>query len=213
VLTLITLIGADARVRRVLLACAVLIGGCYGIIAQGRAPFFQPEHLDAAAAQARYHYVATVPFAVMLGTIMAQLFSWLRLRSGAHVLLLIAWLSVAGWSYGRSAPFIDPFVNSRKETLIVLNTVLKKVGQAWRTRDVFIRNSPFRAIGMLFVLNRIGFPGWAAIYTIFFPTNEIVGKHVYFVDPDPAVVRQAKKGRRTADLIISEADLRPCEYP
>lgn len=213
VLTGIVFVGTDSRSRRALLAFAVLAGGAYGIIAQGRSQFFQPETLALGAAQARYHYVATVPFAAMLGLVAAQIIAWLRLRAGAHVLLLTAWLSVAAWSYRSSAPFIDFSPNSRKETLIVINTVLKKAGQAWRVRDVFIRNYPFRAIGMLFVLNQVAFPGWAAVYTIFFPTNEVAGKHVHFVEDDPAVVRMAKKGRRTAGLIISEADLRPCEYP
>lgn len=208
-----TFVGSDARVRRALLACAVLAFGCYGIIAQGRAQFFQAETLAAGAAQARYHYVATLPFAAMLGLVLAQGARWLRLRSRAQVILLIGWLAIAGFSYRTAEPFLDLFPTARKETLIVINTVLKKVGQAWKVRDVFMRNYPFRAIGPLYVLNQVAFPGWAAVYTIFFPSNTIAGKHVFFVDNNPVVAAAAKKGRRTADLIISDADVRPCEYP
>lgn len=213
VLALVAALASERRNRAALVSFTVLAIGCYGIIAQGRAQFFEAHELGIGAAQARYHYAATVPFAAMLGIIVATGCARLRVGGGAQVLLLVVCLSVAGWSYRNSAPFLDLFPNARKETLIVINTVLKKVGQAWRVREVFIRNSPFRAIGTLYVRNQIAFPGWAAVYTIFFPTNEVVGKRVYFVDREPAVAVAAQKGRRSAGLIIAERDLRPCEYP
>lgn len=212
VLGAIVFIRGHAHTRRELLAFTALAVGCYALIAVGRANFFHGDFAPGAA-QARYHYAGTVPFAAMLGIVVTQIIGWLQLRARAQIGLLVLWLLVTGWSYRKSEPFLDLFPYAREETLMVIRSVAERVNQAGLARDVTITNHPFRSIGVLYFGNRPAFPGWAAIYTIFFPTNRVHGKLVRFLDQDPEVVAVAKQGRRTADLIISPEDLRPCEYP
>lgn len=198
----ITFVRTSASARRQLLALTLLALSCYAIIALGRSPFFQAANLTTAAAQPRYHYVAPLILAVMLGMVVADWCRWLRLRSTARSGLLLIWIALAAASFRQARPFIDPFLRARNETSIVLSTVRSQVAAAPPGADVYIPNRPFRSIGPMVVLNQVGFPGWAAVYTIFFPTNVVDGRHIYFVVEDSTVVGVARKGRRTADLIV-----------
>ena len=50
------------------------------------------------------------------------------------------------------------------------------------------------------------FPGWAGIFTIYYPDNIVDGKRVVFVEPDPLVREWAQKGRRSRTLLIPPAE-------
>ena len=195
--------GNRATLRQ-LLAFTLLSFGCYAIIAVGRSQFFEADKIAAGSAQARYHYVASLPFAVMLGIIAAQGCRSLGLRSGAQLRLLAGWLLVLGVSYRLAAPFIDLFPNARNETLLVLANIRRQVAAVPAGDVVYIPNQPFRAIGTLYVLNQVAFPGWAAVFCIYSPSNVLYDRRVFFVVKDPLVAAVAKKGRRTADLIVHE---------
>jgi hypothetical protein len=191
---------APSRTRRQSLALIVIACGCYGIIAAGRSHFFQAETMAAGAAQPRYHYVGSLPFAIGLSLMLAQLFRWAR--PSVHWTLLGVWAAAAMVPYWRGQFAIDLFPFARKETSIVLHALRTKIAATPPGEDVYIRNQPFRAIGPLYVHNQVTFPGWAALYTIFFPANVVDGKHVYFTVDETLVVSVAKRGKRTADLIV-----------
>jgi hypothetical protein len=46
------------------------------------------------------------------------------------------------------------------------------------------------------------FPGWAAAFTVFFPSNVVEGRRVFFVEADADVRNAAKDGKRTSTLIV-----------
>jgi hypothetical protein len=190
------------RMRRQLAAFALLSLACYAIIAAGRAQYFNADMLAAGAAQPRYQYVASLGFAVMLGSIAAMICRSLRLRSGARLALFASWMIFLGWSYRRADPFIDLFPSARKETQNVLSNVRNQVSGAPADGDVYIPNHPFASIGPLYLSNQMAFPGWAAVFTIFSSSNVVDGRRVFFVVKDPDVVAAAAKGRRTASLIV-----------
>jgi hypothetical protein len=190
------------RLRRQLAACALVALGCYAIIAAGRAQYFGDDALAAGAAQPRYHYVASLAYAVMLGLIAALICRSLRLRSGTRLALFAGWMIFLGWSYHRVAPFIDLFPSARRETQAVLYGVRNQVARVPAGADVYIANRPFGSIGTLYFANQAAFPGWAAVFTIFFSSNVVDGRRVHFAVKDPAVVAAAAQGRRTASVIV-----------
>ena len=50
------------------------------------------------------------------------------------------------------------------------------------------------------------FPGWAAVFAIYFPSDVIAGRRIHFVEDDPVAAEIALEGRRTATLIVSSKD-------
>jgi hypothetical protein len=47
------------------------------------------------------------------------------------------------------------------------------------------------------------FPGWAAAFTVFFPSNVVEGRRVFFVEPDSDIRAAVRDGRRTGTLIVA----------
>jgi len=200
---------ATPRTRRQMLGLLVLTLGSYGIIAAGRAIFFRLPMMGAAVAQPRYHYVGTIPLTVLLCLILDHLGAVVRLSTGARYALLALWIAVTMGSFTYTQRFVDLHQADRAETDSVLSAVRAAIAAAPRGGDVYIANKPFNSIGHLLVANQIEFPGWAAVYTIFFPSNDVDGRQVHFVVDDPEVIRAAGTGRRTAGLLVSPPSATP----
>jgi hypothetical protein len=198
----ITWVRASAPVRRRLAAFLITATACYAIIAAGRSQFFDLARMGAGAAQPRYHYVGTLPLAMMLALILAHLTRSLLRRPAAAWMLLLGGLMLAAVPYTRQRAFINSFPAARKEVEVVQNAVRAQVAETPRGGEVYIPNRPFRAVGPLYVANQVAFPGWAAVFTIFFPSNVVDGRRVYFTVEDFFVASAAKRGKRTADLVV-----------
>jgi hypothetical protein len=205
VATVVAFTLAPPRMRRVILALLILSAACYGVIAAGRAMYTRAPNLAYAASLARYHYVGTVPLALLLCVIMSQLTEGFRHRGTLFATVILVWLSAATVLYARTPPFIDLHPAARTETMHTLARIRGAIASVPPGSEVRIPNQGFRSIGPLLFHSRSEFPGWAAIYAIFFPTNVADGRRVYFTDGDDAVLRAARHGRRTADLIVSPA--------
>jgi hypothetical protein len=52
-------------------------------------------------------------------------------------------------------------------------------------------------------------PGWAAVFVIFYPENVVDGRRVYFITAHPGALRAAKRGRRSATLLVPPAENPP----
>lgn len=198
----ITWLRYSSPLRGRLAAFLIAAGACYAIIAAGRSQFYDPTGVAAGAAEPRYHYVATLPLAVVLALILISVGQGLFRHPGASWLFLLGGLTLAVFPYSRQRTFINSYPAARKEVEAVKNAVQAQVMAAPPGGDVYIRNRPFRAVGFMYVDNQVAFPGWAAVFTIFFPSNVVDGRRVYFTVEDFFVASMAKKGRRTADLII-----------
>ncbi len=73
------LVWSRAADRRRLAALLLIAGAsAYGIIALGRAPFFETWRMAEAASPARYHYVATAPLVAALCLFLARVGAWVR---------------------------------------------------------------------------------------------------------------------------------------
>src|SRR5262249_55619745 len=96
---------------------------------------------------------------------------------------------------------IDHHDIARREATIVVETMQAMI-DGTSASDVYIRNDLFRSVGPMLVGYQPGFPGWAAIFTVYFPENVVDGKRVYFVTDEPDVVREANNGKRTRGLLV-----------
>jgi hypothetical protein len=203
-LGLVALARARGVDRRRLAAFLLLAVGCYGTIAAGRAVFFDMGTLIYGVRESRYHYVGTIPLAVAIGLMLAWLGRSLPEGRGLRYALLGGWVAATLALYAVTPPFIDLNDNARAETGRVLAAIRSAVAVAPPGTDVRISNRPFLSIGPMMIRDP-SFPGWAGVFTIFFPSNVVDGRRVYFVVDDPKVLAAASHGRRTSGLLVPPA--------
>jgi hypothetical protein len=208
VMLAIVLWRATPVMRRHIAGLLLLCLGCYAVIAAGRAIFFLIPTMGYAVVQQRYHYVAPIPLAIVLCIMLHQL-APRHGRGVAGVTLLLVWAGFTFYSYRHARPFLDLHPNTRAETNMVLNGVRAQVAAAPAGADVYIPNRDFKSVGHLLVGNPAGFPGWAAIFAVFYPDNVVDGRRVHFVIDDPFVVQAVSGGRRTSGLVVGPDQVKP----
>ena len=71
-----------------------------------------------------------------------------------------------------------------------------------RGQAASIKNASFAATGFLVMEDGRRFPGWVAVFEIFFPENIVDGRRVFFIPDDPAVEAEAVPGSRLASLLV-----------
>ncbi len=202
-LAAVLIIGAASPsvTRRQLLALLLIAIGCYAMIAAGRATFFNLSTMVRAVVQPRYHYVGQMPLTIIVALMLSRLAVWVRLRMLWKELLLAAWLGLVAFAFDRADFRIDHHISARRETTAVVET-LQAMIDGTSENNVYIRNDLFRSVGPMLVGYLPGFPGWAAIFTIYYPDNVVDGKRVYFVTDDPMVVTETSNGKRTRGLFV-----------
>ena len=200
----VTFVRAPRSTRRQLVAFLLLAVASYGIIAAGRS-FFNPDRLGWAAATPRYHYIGTIPIVIVLCLMLALLGSRLSLRSPARDLALLGWAGVSLYLYAHAPAFIDIRSYVRMQTAEVLKTVRSAVAAGPPGGNVYVPNKPFLGMGPFITPHLDIFPGWAGVFTLFFPSNVVDGRRVYFVVADPTVIEAHRSGKRTADLLVPPA--------
>jgi len=191
--------GASAGHRQRLAAYSILIVGCYGIIALGRGVFYDPNGflLPQAAVQPRYHYLAAALVAVLLALAAAELTPPLaRLgrweRSLVAVLLGVAVL--INLSGSRLVNASLPAPRAREDYDAAISEIQAAIQSRPPGSDVRIENRTFPSAGLI---HEDIFPGWAALFVIHFPENEVDGRRVYFVEWNPRRLANAQRFGRT----------------
>jgi hypothetical protein len=187
------LAASGARERRLLLALAVVTFAAYAVIAAGRGTFFAKNYLMRAygAAEPRYHYVATIPLAAILCVLFDRLGSALALPARARTALLVVWLAAMTALWARTSWRIDPHQRDREATEQVVATIDRTIRAAPAGAPASLVNQRFPPAV---------FAGWAAVYTIFFPSD--ADGRVYFVEADPAVRAIGLPGSRLAAVMV-----------
>ena len=84
-----------------------------------------------------------------------------------------------------------------------------EIAAAPRGRAVSIKNVSFAATGFLVMADGRRFPGWVAVFEIFFPENIVDGRRVFFITDDPAVEAEAAPGSRMASLLATSGASKP----
>lgn len=184
--------------RRRILACGLLCLAAYGIVVAGRWMWEGKFYLGT-----RYQYVPllaiTLAFCLALAALDERWPSPVALKR----LLLAAWVVGAAGAQFWLGRGIDHHLFARRAAAQAVEEIRRQIDAAPAGRDVYIVNRVFRGVGPLMIKNPHLFPGWAAVFTIFFPDNVVDGKRVFFVVDDPAVLEAARHGRRTATLIVA----------
>jgi hypothetical protein len=198
-----TLLTAPWPLKRRLLACIVLVLGCYGIIVVGRATFFAAAGRPMTFIRpGRYHYVAPIPISIALCLMLAHAGQLLRLRPAVTNGLLAGWIGLAMLAWFWVGKPVNQHHHARRETSAVLAELRRAIDAAPPRQDVFIPNRKFQSLGPIFVGRQDLFPGWAGVFVIFFPDNVVDGKRVRFVTEDRKALNAAPEGHRTASLIV-----------
>ncbi|MDX2170115.1 MAG: hypothetical protein SF182_23795 [Deltaproteobacteria bacterium] len=184
--------------RRWLLALWLCLIGCYGSIAMGRFALWNA--LPAAVEQTRYHYAGAALLALLLAVAVVQLPAITAAR-----LAFPLWLGAAALGFALWPPAVDTNAAARAEAALVIGQVRARVAAAPPGAAVRIPNRVFHAVGAPLV-SLLEFPGWAAVFAIYFPANRVQGHPVTFVEPSAAVRAQFADGRRTAGLLVAPED-------
>lgn len=196
---LIALACAPGRARHQLAAWLVLLFAVYGAIAAVRAPiawYFQLT-LPQLAAGARFHYLGCLLVVLILSGLLA-LGRGVRGRTARlGPLLLSAWIAVVMVAWYR-APGIDRHAQARNETTADLARIRARIDGAPVGSEVYIDNANIAGF------DRRIFVGSVGLFVITEPGNIVRGRHVYFVESDPAVlgIYRAFPERRTASLLV-----------
>jgi hypothetical protein len=195
----------DSTLRRRILACLALCAGAYGIIAAGRG-MFMASGSGWMAQMTRFHYVASAALVVAACLALAQMATWWRWSRRAGTTLLLVWAGLSVLAQQWLGVPIRHFDAARWETTWALEQIRTAARAAAPAADVYIENQVFKSVGLRILARPGAFPGWAALYSIYFPDDLVDGRRIYFVEPDPNVIEAARDDRRTGALLVAPSD-------
>jgi hypothetical protein len=145
-------------------------------------------------------WVITILVTVML----ARVGESLHPGDAASTVLLAAYLLATAGFWATSGWRIDQHDRDRRAVANVVLRVRAAVDGASPGRRVLLVNLPFPRAGPMGQDRAIG--GIAGIFTIFFPSNVVDGRPVFFVEPDPTRRTAAPPGSRLAAVLVPLAD-------
>ncbi len=205
-LVLATVLWAWRRVpaadRRRMLAFLLVAGGGYAMVALGRAAFYliNQQPLAWAATAFRYHYLPSVGMILFLGTVVGRS-SELPLMRG-HVNDALTAAALAGLVVlfvVRGRP-VDHHPTARAEITAFRAAIHARASMVPVGETAYLENRPFPLV--LPLTPAAEFPGWAALFVIFFPTNTVDGRPVRFLAQDEATLAATRAGGRIAEVLV-----------
>ena len=204
----------DSSRRRAIVALGLAALCQYTAIAIGRAPLFAKVGVSGADAT-RYHYGATAMLIAMAALAADAVVG----RAGTHRrstdIVAVLWLALSGGALvGHPIP-IDRNAAARAEASALVGEVQALAKSAPSGRPVLVPNRPFVGAGPFLLASPDVFPGCAAAFTIYFPTNVVAGHRVFFVDPNGKTLAGARAlpGSRIAQLLIGPDEIPALDAP
>lgn len=189
---------------RPLLAVLLLALAGYAAVAAGRTSMalLWGYKLEVAASMTRYHYVAPLCLCIGLCLILQGAEAWPLVRTRATTALLWAWLAATAVLLWHRGPVIDHHAEARAETSRTVQAIREAIAARRPGEEVTIENQPFISVGLFNLQIPASFPGWAALFTIFFPADTVDGRRVWFVERNPRVLDAVIPGSRLAGLLL-----------
>jgi hypothetical protein len=197
----------DGATRRWLAAAWLLTLAAYGIIAVGRVYLWTDDSL-LIATQARYHYTTLATLSLIICLALSGIAPQPLTRSGAAAGLFGLWLVAAAGAYAAWPPQPNLGAQERREVTFALNWMHARIGAAPEGAPVYLTNRALHAAGTVFV-GMSDFPGWAALFAIYYPTNSAGGHRIYFIEREAAVRERYRSGRRSGGLLVAPEDAPP----
>jgi hypothetical protein len=99
------------------------------------------------------------------------------------------------------------FLWERRYTDLALGGMQGLLRAASPGTDLYIQNEPFQGVGPLALANPSIFPGLAALFVVYYPSNVVDGRRVFFVEPDADVRDAARRGVRSQTLLVAPDDV------
>lgn len=180
-----TLLIAEAAVRKRIVAMLLLQLAVYGMVAVGRANFFILLFNAGPAVSAkvsRYHYMAAIPTVMILSLIVNELSRIARAERAIPAAALACWTLGNAHSWANTKWKIDDYRHAREESATVRRTIDAAIDGHPSGSLVRIQNQPF--LGQ----DDIEFTGWAGLFAVAYPTDEVRGRRVVFLD-SPEICR------------------------
>lgn len=195
------LAAGSATTRRQLLAFLLLALACYGPVAAGRSLYLPLGHrADFLATSPRWHYTGSAALTLVVCTVLGWLGARIRLAPLWKDVLAGAWLVATAVLYARSGWQIDHHAAARAETGAVLAGIRSYAERAPAAQPIILENQPFRGVT---VVPAPMFPGWVAVFMIFFPRNQVDGHPVSFGSGDPNALAAGIPGGRLGTLLVA----------
>lgn len=196
----VAFVRGDRRTRGIVAAGAALALATFGVVVAGRGMLWG-EHFYLVT---RYHYLPLAGVVLCLCMGLASIDARSPLSSSLKNAVLGLWMFAAlgvhfAWSSG-----IDHHDFARRATDIEIREMWRLIRATPAAQDVYITNQIFHGVGPMVIRNPKSFPGWAAAFAIFFPSNIVEGRRVFFVEADREVFEATRDGRRTATLIVAK---------
>src|ERR1051326_5427230 len=205
---LAVLVGSDAATRRRILALVCLCVGVYALVAMGRSNVYLMFKVEPAASarQPRYHYVGIIPIALLLCMMVAQVTRWTGRRSLVSGLALASWIVVMGQAFVRFAFPIEQRASVKRYVQSSLQKIAAAIDAQPAGSDVYIENDEAPAYVLGPMLHHPEFPGLAGLFVLAYPSNDVRGRHVHFVERHPVVLgasRNPASNHRLAGLLVA----------
>jgi hypothetical protein len=194
-------IGATPRQRRILFAGLLIAAAAYGVIAAGRVEFVIKGNTALLVAP-RYQYVAQIGLTIAICIALGGLTHVVSLPPRTAPRLFAVWIAFTLWGAAVHGPYIVNNATGRREAANVLAEIRRSIDATPEGGDVYIRNRALTSFGLIGRAEQL-LPGWAAVFVIFYPDNVVDGRRVYFVTTHPGALRAAKRGRRSATLLVA----------
>jgi hypothetical protein len=206
--------GGDRRHRRTIAAALLIAGAVYALVAIGRAATYANfgRDLAAAAAVARYHYLAGVPLVLALGVAVDALAAMPRagrLVAGG----VVAWLLFLAVAWARTGWRLELREAPRRWVATTLATIAASVDAAPPGGTVVVENrpAPLEVLGV--ILPRAAFPGAAALFIVAHSADEVRGRRVRFVERDAAAWAQFRASGGRLDALLTGPEDAPPTIP
>lgn len=197
---LVTYSEGSERTRRLLVLVGLLMIGCYGMVAFGRAGLFGAFGDQAyGAASPRYHYAGSALMTVALCLALQTIGATLDVSSRVSRSLVAACLVALVGAWAASRWTIEHWDDERVD-------VTQVVARLRGARDATPPGSPTFVGNELFVsapLPRRVFAGTASIYTIWFPPDP--ARPVYAIEPVPLARQAGPPDSRLRRMLVPPA--------
>jgi len=204
----------DRRHRRTIAAALLVAGAVYALVATGRAATYANfgRDLAAAAAVARYHYLAGVPLVLALGVAVDALAA--MPRAGRLVVGgVVAWMLFLAVAWARTDWRLELREAPRRWVATTLATIDASVDAAPPGGTVVVENRPAPPEVLGVVLPRAAFPGAAALFVVAHPADEVRGRRVRFVERNAAAWAQSRASGGRLDALLAGPEDAPPTIP
>src|SRR5262249_38827096 len=129
-----------------------------------------------------------IPIALLLCVMLGQIARWTGRRSLVTGVALAGWVAVMGHAFIRFGFPIEQRMPVKRYVQSSLQKIAAEIEARPAGSDVYIENdeAPPYVLGPM--LHHPDFPGLAGLFVLAYPSNDVRGRHVHFIERHPVVL-------------------------